>query len=129
MRKTLDLVIEKLFGLIFLILGASGFHSVLPFINLDRFIPELHPFLEILLDSGYFYVVKGIETVSGAMIVFNKHIPLALVLITPIIFNIVLYHLFIDQRSWQLTPFIVVANIYLIRKYWSHFRSILTNNF
>lgn len=125
MKNIFDLILEKSFGLIFLILGASGFHSLLPFISLDGFIPELHPFLEILLESGYFYVVKGIEAVAGALIFFNKHIPLALVLITPIIINIVLYHLFLDQRNWQLTPFIVLADLYLIRKNWSHFSPIL----
>lgn len=126
-RKTLDFIIEKSFGFIFLILGISGFHNLVPFINLDRFIPELHPFMSILIDSGYFYAVKGIESVAGLMIVLNFHIPLALTLITPVIVNIVLYHIFLDHRNWQLAPFIVIIDIYLIIKNRDHFSHLMEN--
>ncbi|MGH7884099.1 MAG: hypothetical protein ACRENO_00230 [Thermodesulfobacteriota bacterium] len=125
MKKSIDLVLEKSFGLIFLILGTSGFHKFLPFINLDRFIPELHPFMQILTDSGYFYVVKAIEVTAGTLIVFNRYIPLALTLITPVIVNIILYHIFIDPRNWGMAPYIVLADIYLIRKNWFYFKLIL----
>lgn len=127
MRKTLDIFLEKSFGLIFLILGAAGFHTAAPFINLDRFIPELHPFMQILSDSGYFFVVKTVEAIAGFMILTKIRVPLALTLITPVIVNIVLYHLFLDQRLWYLTPFIVFTDIYLIRKYWSSFSPLLKN--
>lgn len=126
-RKAFDLIIEKIFGALFLILGISGFHNLVPFINLDRFIPELHPFMNILLDSGYFYVVKGIEATAGLMLLINFRIPLALTLITPVTVNIALYHIFLDQRNWQLAPLILVMNIYLISKNWDYFRHILKN--
>lgn len=125
MRNSFDLILEKSFGLIFLILGAIGFHTFIPYINLDRFIPELHPFMQILTDSGYFYVVKAIEVIAGLMIIIKFRIPLALTLITPVIVNIVLYHIFIDQRNWQLSPVVGVINIYLIWKYWGNFHPLI----
>lgn len=123
----LDAVIEKAFGLIFLILGLAGFHELVPFVDLGRFIPDLHPFMQILLDSGYFYIVKAVEALAGLMIIVNFRIPLALALITPVIVNIVLYHIFFDQRNWFAAPVVAIMNIYLLWKYRNNFIPILGN--
>lgn len=123
--KILDRVIEKAFGIIFLVLGLAGFHELVPSIKLDRFIPELHPFLQILLDSGYFYIVKAIEALAGLMIVINYRIPLALALVTPVVVNIVLYHIFLDQRNWFVAPLVATMNMYLLWKYRDNFIPVL----
>ncbi|MGH1366442.1 MAG: membrane spanning transport protein [Calditrichia bacterium] len=81
-----------LLGLLMLIGGVNGFYQFME-------VPDLHPFMKILVESDYLYVVKALEVAAAFMLLSNKKIPLALVLITPVVVNIALFHLFLDPRN------------------------------
>ena len=57
-------------------------------------------------------VIKLIEIGSGAMLAFNWHVPLAIVILAPLIFGIVSLQLVLNFKSgfvvaiWLLVPFI-----------------------
>jgi len=47
-------------GLIFVTFGRNGFYPLIE-------VPELHPFMAILVTSGYIYFIKVVEVAGGLL--------------------------------------------------------------
>lgn len=109
-----------LLGLIFLTFGLNGFYTFIP-------VPEFHPFMQMLVDSGYIYVVKAIEVGGGILLLTNFKVPVALLLLGPIVVNIVLYHIFFDPRNWPISVLNAVLYMMVLFKYRSLFRLLVDN--
>ena len=87
MRKHLPTIARVLLGLIFLGAGIGGFVSGF------KFPPDLPPglltFVTGLAASKYFLpFLKGTETICGLLLVTGAFVPLALVVLAPIIINL-----------------------------------------
>jgi hypothetical protein len=81
-------------GSIFVLFGANGFFGFLPAPSVG---PEAGAFLGGLAASGYFFpLLKGTEIVAGGLLLANRAVPLALVLLAPIVINIAAFHLWLD---------------------------------
>ncbi|MEM8534332.1 MAG: hypothetical protein AAGF95_26025 [Chloroflexota bacterium] len=106
-------------GIIFLVFGLNGFVTFIP-------VPEFHPFMEILVSSGYMYVVKAIEVIGGIMLLTNRYVPLGLVLLVPVIVNIALFSLFLDPSGWPMMIILVILSSFLLWTYRTYFTGILT---
>ncbi|MGA2886704.1 MAG: hypothetical protein ABSE51_01530 [Terracidiphilus sp.] len=104
MSKTFQ-VARLLLGLIFVVFGLNGFYTFIP-------IPSLHPFMQILVSSGYIYFIKLVELAGGILLLVNRAVVLALVLLGADIANIIAYHLLLDHRIWFVAP--VLAVLYAI---------------
>ncbi|XXT18119.1 membrane spanning transport protein [Sorangium sp. So ce429] len=62
--------------------------------------PEpLHPFTQLLVDSGYVYAVKAVELTAAVLLLLDRRRPLALALLWPVVVNIALFHLLLDHRA------------------------------
>ena len=105
-----------LLGLLMLIGGVNGFYQFME-------VPDFHPFMKILVESGYLYVVKALEVIAAIMLLTNKKIPVALLLITPVVVNIGLFHLFIDPRNPIGGILAVVFTAILL---WQHRQKLLS---
>jgi uncharacterized membrane protein YphA (DoxX/SURF4 family) len=84
-------VARVVLGLVFVVFGANYFFDFLP----PQPPPpdDALPFLGGLVASGYIFpVIKSIEIAAGVALLANRFVPLALVLLAPIIVNIVLFH-------------------------------------
>ena len=87
------LAVRVLLGLMLFVLGLNGFLN---------FIPQPPPpsdgaeFLGALMAGNVLPVVKVFEVVIGALLLSNRWVPLALVMLVPIAVGIVLYHLTFD---------------------------------
>lgn len=80
-------------GLIVLLGGINGFVRIVP-------VPEpLHPFIQLLVDSGYIYAVKVVEIAAAVLLLLDRRRPLALALLWPVVVNIALFHLLLDPRA------------------------------
>lgn len=102
-----ETIARYILGTIFLVFGLNGFYTFIP-------IPEFHPFMEILVSSGYIYIVKGIEVIAAILLLTNRYVPLGLAILTPVVVNIALYHALLDERNWQITPVLVLLTAYLL---------------
>jgi len=107
-----------LLGLLMLIGGVNGFYQFME-------VPDFHPFMKILVESGYLYVVKALEVLVAFMLLSNKKVPLALVLITPVVVNIALFHLFLDPRNPVGGVLAVVLTSILLWQHREQFTSIV----
>lgn len=81
-----------LLGLIFVVFGLNGLYPFIP-------VPEYHPFMEIMVSTGFIIVVKGLEIIGGILLLLRRYTLLALLILGPIVANILLYHLLIDPRN------------------------------
>jgi len=117
MPKILITSSRILLGLIFLIFGLNGFYTFIP-------VPEFHPFMEILVSSGYIYIIKTIEVIAGLLLLSNRYVPLALALLIPDVINIATYHVLLDHRNWFIVPLLLILTAILIFSYWQCFKPI-----
>jgi len=65
-------------------------------------------FLAALLQSHYALVVSAIQLAGGVLLLVNRYVPLALVLLGPVIVNIFLYHLLMDRSGLVLAIVVVI---------------------
>ncbi len=113
--KILTLIARLLLGLIFVVFGLNGF---LNFINMGPMPTGLAgQFVGALALSHYFWVVAALQVAGGALLLLNRFVPLALVLLGPVIVNIILYHVFLNPSG--AVPAIVVVILWGI-VFYSH---------
>ena len=111
--KILTLVARILLGLLFVVFGLNGFFN---FFNMGPMPSGLAgQFIGALVLSHYYFVVAGLQVVGGALLLVNQFVPLALVLLGPVIVNIILYHVFLNPSGAALA--IVVVILWLIDFY------------
>jgi putative oxidoreductase len=104
--KIVTLIARLLLGLIFVVFGLNGF---LNFINMGPMPSGLAgQFIGALAQSHYFWVVAALQVAGGALLLVNRFVPLALVLLGPVIVNIILYHLFLNPSGSALAIVVVI---------------------
>ena len=118
--KIVTLIARLLLGLMFLVLGLNGF---LGFLNLGPMPTGLAgQFMAALYVSHYYWVVAGLQVVGGALLLVNRFVPLALVLLGPVIVNILLYHIFLNHAGAAFAAVVTVLWLivfYAKRQYFS----------
>lgn len=108
--KIAALIARNLLGLMFVVFGLNGFL---------HFIPQPPPpagsamqFLGALSASGYMVPVFGLQIIGGALLLANRFVPIALVLLGPVIVNILLYHALMAPQG--LPPAMVALVLWLL---------------
>jgi putative oxidoreductase len=100
----------NLLGLIFVVFGLNGFLNFLSMGPLPTGLAG--QFIGALFLSHYFWVVAALQITGGALLLMNRFVPLALVLLGPVIVNILLYHAFLNHSGAVLA--LVVTILWLI---------------
>jgi putative oxidoreductase len=97
--KITSVIARFLLGLIFLVFGLNGFF---------HFIPMPPPtgvagqFMGALFVSQYLVVVFALQLIGAVLLLINRYVPLALAILAPIIFNILLFHLLMAPSGLPL---------------------------
>jgi uncharacterized membrane protein YphA (DoxX/SURF4 family) len=112
MKTKFPLFARLLMGLIFFVFGLNGF---LNFIPMPAEMPEkMMTFSQGLAASGYFFpLLKGTEVICGILLLANAFVPLALVVLAPIILNIFLVHAFLAPSGLPMAVVLGLLEIYL----------------
>ena len=87
--KIAVLITRNLLGLMFLVFGLNGFLHFLPMPMPTGMALQ---YMTVLSASHYMTPVFLLQVVGGALLLANRFVPLALVLLGPIIVNILMYH-------------------------------------
>jgi len=79
------------------------------------------------LDASVYLLptVKIVELLCGVAFVLGRYVPLATVLISPIIVNIVLFHSFLAPEGLPLAAFLVIANAFVAYRHRDAFKPLL----
>jgi putative oxidoreductase len=106
------LIARILLGLIFFVFGLNGF---LNFIPMPAEIPEpMKTFMAGMMATGYFFpFLKATEVICGALLLAGVWVPLALVVLAPIILNILAVHTFMDRSGLPMALVIAALETYL----------------
>ncbi|MEP6903594.1 MAG: DoxX family protein [Actinomycetota bacterium] len=121
--KIAVIIVRVLMGLLFL------FGSIVYFLKLYPQ-PELSGNTKIFMDgvnaAGYLMpLIKITELLCGIAFVAGRFVPLATVVIAPIIVNIFLFHAFVDLTGLPVGIFLVLANSFLAYANWDKFKPLL----
>jgi putative oxidoreductase len=103
--KITTLIARILLGLLFLVFGLNGFL---------HFIPMSPPpglagkFMGALFVSHYLTFIFSVEVIGGALLLANQFVPLALILLGPILVNILLFHSLMAPEGLPVALFATV---------------------
>ena len=87
--KIATLIARNLLGLLFLVMGLNGF---LHFIPMPPPTGLAGQYFTVMFVSHYMVLVFLLQVIGGALLLANRLVPLALVLVGPILVNILLFH-------------------------------------
>jgi uncharacterized membrane protein YphA (DoxX/SURF4 family) len=99
------LIARYLLGLIFVVFGANGF---LHFIPMPPPPGVAGQFMGALFVSHVLVVVFLLQLIGGILLLVGRYVPLALVLLGPVIVNIVLFHAFMAPSGLPLAAVVVI---------------------
>lgn len=104
--KIVVLIARLLLGLAFVVFGLNGF---LNFLSMGPMPTGLAgQFMGALFLSHYFWVVAALQIAGGLLLLLNRFVPLALVLLGPVIVNIICYHVFLNPSGAPLAAVVTV---------------------
>lgn len=108
----LPLIARILLGLIFFGAGLAGLLNLAP---PPADMPEkLMTFFNGMMATTYFFpLLKGTETLCGLLLIVGWYVPLALIVLAPIVLNIFLVHAFLQPSGLPLAIIIGCLEIYL----------------
>ena len=120
--KIAALIARTLLGLIFVVFGLNGF---LNFLNMGPMPTGLAgQFLGALAQSHYLFVVAALQVVGGALLLVNRFVPLALVLLGPVIVNILLYHLLMAPAGILLAIVVTILWVIVFLRHRQYFSGV-----
>ncbi|WP_141735962.1 DoxX family protein [Oligoflexus tunisiensis] len=112
MKAKFPLIARVLLGLVFLFGGITGLLNLVP--PPDDLPERLQTFNKGLMASGYFFtLLKATETICGALLLSGFFVPLALVVLAPIVVNIIFVHAFLAPSGLPLALIIGFLLAYL----------------
>ena len=122
------LIARIILGLIYTVFGLNGF---LNFIPLPEMSAGANDFMGALVASGFMMpLIKLTEIVCGVLLLIGRWVPLALVILAPVVLIIVLFHLFLEPSpQGMVVPILsLVLGLYLAQAYRSSFSGVLNAN-
>ena len=99
------LIARYLLGLIFVVFGANGF---LHFIPMPPPPGVAGQFMGALFVSHVLVVIFLLELIGGILLLVGRYVPLALVLLGPVIVNIVLFHATMEPSGLPIASVVVI---------------------
>lgn len=94
--KIVTTIARYLLGIAFTVFGLNGFLHFLP---MGPMPPLAGQFFTVMTESHYLVPVFLVQLICGLLFLVNQYIPLALTLIGPVIFNILVFHLTMSPES------------------------------
>jgi uncharacterized membrane protein YphA (DoxX/SURF4 family) len=109
MKNKISLALRILMGLVFLGSGIAFFFTTPPPME-----GAMADFFKGLAGTHYFfYLLKGTEIACGTLLLSGRFVPLALVVLAPVILNIFLVHAFMLPSGLPLAVILGAIEIYL----------------
>jgi putative oxidoreductase len=111
--KTTSTIARYVLGFVFLLFGLNG---LFPFLPMPAPTGVAAQFLGALFVSHYLVVIFLAQIIPGTMLLINRYVPLALVMLAPVIVNILSFHVFMAPSGLPLA--LLVTVLWLVT-YWA----------
>lgn len=124
LTRYLTTTVRILLGLPLLVFGLNGFLNFIPPPSTP--LPEeAAAFAGALFASGYMMqLIAATHLVVGALLVANRFVPLALVLLAPFLVNSMAFHLVLEPTGLPMASVFVVLELYLVWIYRRAYRPL-----
>ena len=118
------IIVRTLMGLLFLFGSITFLFKLFP-------MPEMSGNIKVFMDginaTGYLMtLIKVTELVCGIAFVTGRFVPLATIVIAPVIVNIFLINAFLNPSGLGISIFLVLANIFVAYGNWEKYKPILS---
>jgi putative oxidoreductase len=124
MKAKLATAARLLFGLIFTVFGFNGFFHFIP---LPELTPQAGAMMGALANTGYFFpLLKVTEIVCGLLLLSRFYVPLALIVLAPVVVHIAAFHIVLDPGGLPLAGLLVALEAFLGCAYCSSFKGVLS---
>ena len=121
--KILTIIARVLLGLIFLFFGSNVFLHFLPMPPLPQGLAGLY--LKAFLDSGYVYIIGGMQLIAGLLLLIGRFVPLGLTVLAAVIFNIWAFHILMAPEGFPPALVVTVLELFLLWQYRTAFAPLL----
>ena len=113
--RIITAIVRVLVGVMFLVFGLNGFLNFMP---APRDLPpDVITVSTGLMKGGYMAVVSATELVVALLLLTNRFVPLALVLLAPVVVGIITFHIAIAPATIVPGIVVLVMELYLA---WAH---------
>lgn len=124
--KNLKTILRITFGLFLLFFGLNGLFQFAPMPEVG---PEAGAFFGAIASTKLFFPIIGItEIITGALLLLKKAIPLSLVVIFPILFCAVLFHISLNPEGILFALIGFILNIILFYLFKEKYANLLSND-
>jgi uncharacterized membrane protein YphA (DoxX/SURF4 family) len=117
------LVARILLGLPFVVFGANVIH---PFMKMQPMPGDAGTLSTIMFSHGWFFFIGALYVIAGLLLLAGRYVPVALVLLGPILVVILLFHITLEPSTLALPVVLTLLEVFLIYAYWPAFRGIFT---
>ena len=121
--RVVTAIVRVLLGVMFLVFGLNGFLNFMP--APKELPPDVITVSTGLMKGGYMAVVSAMELVVALLLLTNRFVPLALVLLAPIVVGIITFHIAIAPATIVPGIVVLVMELYLAWVYRGAFRPML----
>lgn len=115
------LVVRILMGALF---AFFGLNTVLHFVPMMLPAGDAGVYVGILMAHNIMNFVALLMIIGGVLLLVGRFVPLALVLLGPVLVNILLFHLMLMPKGIVPGAFLTVCEIFLIVAYRKSFRGL-----
>ena len=113
--RVATIIVRLLLGLIFTVFGLNGFLHFLPMPPMPE---PATAFFSGLAASHYMLPLLFLtQTIGGVLLLLGTFVPLALVLLAPVVLNIFLFHLFLAPDGMPMAIVVALLECFLA---WAH---------
>jgi putative oxidoreductase len=116
-------IVRILMGLLFLVSALNYFFNFFP---MGEMTDGAKTFLAGMIASQYMMpVVKVLEILVALALISGRFVPLATVVIFPIVVNIVLFHAFLAPEGMAVPVFLLAGNLFLAYQYRENYMTLV----
>jgi uncharacterized membrane protein YphA (DoxX/SURF4 family) len=125
--KVLAIICRVLLGLMFVVFGLNGFLHFMPMGAMPPADSLPGKFMAAMMGSGWMSLVSGLQVLGGLLVLIGGTAPIGLVILGPIIFNALLFHMLMaGGKGIAPAALAVVLELILIYAYRANFAGLFT---
>jgi uncharacterized membrane protein YphA (DoxX/SURF4 family) len=117
--KVATLILRILLGVVFVVFGVNKLHTFFPTGAMPA--GAAGTFIGVLVATKYFAIIGFLEALGGLLLIFNRFVPLGLTILGPIIVNIFLTGLLMDNQGIPMAGAVTAMWLFLFWRYKNNF--------
>jgi uncharacterized membrane protein YphA (DoxX/SURF4 family) len=123
--RHLPAIARVLLGLAFTVFGLNGFLNFIPQPKTEM-PAKATAFAGAMMATGYLMqMVAGTQLLAGVLLLLNLFVPLALVLLMPVLVNIIAFHIFLEPSGTAPGAVLMAIELYLAWAYRKYYFNLL----